>query len=246
MQARTERQVVTREHVLIVTTDWMTSRGCEHVLELAGYRVTAHVTVGDVALADLGDGDPELALIENDIRNMRVVRACESAGVPMVYVHRPLTGAAWNANAPRLEGRPVAHLIAPFQEAQLVSTVATALGRSSAKSLQAVVSRRTWLADADSTPTARGVQTLTRRQRQVVHLLLGGGSVATIAEDLELSQITIRGHLNRIYQKLDVTSQIDLGRAMRNARKSRGRESRVVSEDEAITRTVHREKVQRV
>ena len=137
---------MTSAHVLIVTTDWITGRGCEQSLEVAGYRVTAHTTAGDRAVADLRRDLPALTLIENDRRNIPVARVCESAGVPMVYVHRLLTGDAWHGNPPGLDGRPVAHLMTPFNEAQLLNTVATALGRSSSWRGPSVPPTRAWRA----------------------------------------------------------------------------------------------------
>lgn len=51
---------------------------------------------------------------------------------------------------------------------------------------------------------------LSRRERDVVALLLQGDRVASIATKLYVSTETVRGHLKRVYRKVGVRSQIEL------------------------------------
>jgi DNA-binding CsgD family transcriptional regulator len=51
---------------------------------------------------------------------------------------------------------------------------------------------------------------LSRRERDVVALLLEGDRVASIATKLYVSPETVRGHLKRVYRKVGVRSQIEL------------------------------------
>jgi DNA-binding CsgD family transcriptional regulator len=51
---------------------------------------------------------------------------------------------------------------------------------------------------------------LTRREREVLVRLLGGRRVRTIANELYLSESTVRGHLSAAFRKLGVASQVEL------------------------------------
>lgn len=51
--------------------------------------------------------------------------------------------------------------------------------------------------------------TLTRREREVLSMLVAGNTSATIAETLVISSETIRTHVQRILRKLEVHSQAD-------------------------------------
>jgi DNA-binding NarL/FixJ family response regulator len=48
---------------------------------------------------------------------------------------------------------------------------------------------------------------LTRRQADVLHLLWQGRPNTQIADALEISQHTVRHHLEEIYKRLDVSSR---------------------------------------
>lgn len=54
------------------------------------------------------------------------------------------------------------------------------------------------------------VETLTRREREVLALLLDGRRVASISRTLYLSEHTVRNHLKAIFRKLDTHSQTEL------------------------------------
>jgi DNA-binding CsgD family transcriptional regulator len=55
-----------------------------------------------------------------------------------------------------------------------------------------------------------GVETLTRRERDVLALLLDGRRVASIAQSLFLSEHTVRNHLKAVFRKLGAHSQTEL------------------------------------
>jgi pimeloyl-ACP methyl ester carboxylesterase/DNA-binding CsgD family transcriptional regulator len=61
---------------------------------------------------------------------------------------------------------------------------------------------------ADEASTASGLTgTLTQRERQVFDLLCEGLANARIAEELSISEKTVRNHLSRLYEKLGVRSR---------------------------------------
>jgi DNA-binding CsgD family transcriptional regulator len=51
---------------------------------------------------------------------------------------------------------------------------------------------------------------LSAREREVLALLAKGSRVQAIAEQLFISQHTVRNHLKAIYRKMDVSSQSEL------------------------------------
>ena len=53
---------------------------------------------------------------------------------------------------------------------------------------------------------------LTEREAAVMELIYRGRSKAYIAEELCISENTVRGHAKRVYRKLDVHSKDDLQR----------------------------------
>jgi PAS domain S-box-containing protein len=62
---------------------------------------------------------------------------------------------------------------------------------------------------------ARTLGALSDRQQEVVRLLQDGARVPTIAQELYLSQSTVRNHLSAIFRKFGVASQEELLRALR-------------------------------
>lgn len=66
--------------------------------------------------------------------------------------------------------------------------------------------------ERESSPIATGSRgrPLSRREQDVVRLLLRGDRVPSIAQQLWLTQSTVRNHLYSIYRKLGVKSQQEL------------------------------------
>ena len=64
---------------------------------------------------------------------------------------------------------------------------------------------------------------LTSREWAVLTRLLDGQRAAAIAEDLVVSQSTVRNHLSAIYAKLRVDGQVALIRTLRQEKGERGR-----------------------
>jgi DNA-binding NarL/FixJ family response regulator len=78
------------------------------------------------------------------------------------------------------------------------------------------VHRRTRKGSAHGT----GVDTLTERERQVADLVVDRRTNPQIAAELFLSLKTVETHLRNIFRKLDVSSRVELARAVERARRS--------------------------
>lgn len=60
--------------------------------------------------------------------------------------------------------------------------------------------------------------TLTRRERDIVNLLADGASNKQVAEELDISERTVKGHLSNVFMKLGVSDRLNLVLYLRGAR----------------------------
>ncbi|MEE9386746.1 MAG: response regulator [Nannocystaceae bacterium] len=65
--------------------------------------------------------------------------------------------------------------------------------------------------------TAEEYAVLTRREREIIVTLIRNGSVSEIASILFISRHTVRNHLQAVYKKLHVSSQLELVRKVMGA-----------------------------
>ena len=88
------------------------------------------------------------------------------------------------------------------------------------RAVRAVAAGQVWLSPSAASVAVQSVRAraesdsamrlrfgLTRRERQLVELLVGGLSNAEIAATLVLAEKTVKNHLNHVYAKLGVTSR---------------------------------------
>jgi DNA-binding CsgD family transcriptional regulator len=72
------------------------------------------------------------------------------------------------------------------------------------------------------TSDGRGVTALTARELEVARLVVGRKTNPQIAAELFLSQKTVESHLRNIFRKIDVSSRVDLARAVERADRTVG------------------------
>jgi DNA-binding CsgD family transcriptional regulator len=72
------------------------------------------------------------------------------------------------------------------------------------------------------TSDGRGVTALTARELEVARLVVGRKTNPQIAAELFLSQKTVETHLRNIFRKIDVSSRVDLARAVERADRTVG------------------------
>ena len=220
--------------VLIVDEEWLVARGVQKTLEMEGYVVTGVVSSAHDALISVEQRRPDLALIDIVIAGPvdGVNLACllrERHGIPAIFLtahtDRPVMQRALGAS-------PLGCIVKPIQESQLLSSVrlataalATPVFATTAEDDDAPGGqpasddadtprqgqvRQVARVLSDWPPRSSKRQQLTRRELEVVRVLLDNGRVASIAEELGLRPATVRNHLSRIYRKLGVHSQVEL------------------------------------
>lgn len=72
------------------------------------------------------------------------------------------------------------------------------------------IARKVLGAFHDTAPPAVAEQDLSRREREILELLLRGLSNMEIAADLSISVPTVKVHIRHIYKKLHVRCRVDL------------------------------------
>ena len=78
--------------------------------------------------------------------------------------------------------------------------------------------------------SAKGIPLLTRREEQVVNMVVEGLSNHEIAGKLGVSAHTVKNHLFRIYEKLGISNRMELNLYATGSRE-RSRGSSITTED---------------
>jgi PAS domain S-box-containing protein len=132
--------------------------------------------------------------------------------IPVVVKLLPMVGAAGGASA----------LLWLIQSSPAASGNGSGVRQrvleESLRRIGAEISRLGFAAEAPTPAEARefpGRERLSPRELEVVGLLLEGHRVVSIADELGVSEHTVRNHLKSIFRKLDVHSQADLVRHVR-------------------------------
>jgi DNA-binding NarL/FixJ family response regulator len=73
--------------------------------------------------------------------------------------------------------------------------------------------RRTRAGKADGT----GIETLTERELEIARLIVDRRTNTQIAAELFLSKKTVESHIRNLFHKLDVSSRVDVARAVERA-----------------------------
>ena len=171
---------------------------------------------------------PTLGLISADdttpIGADPAVSLCASQQVPVIWVS---STEGWERPLQLFSIRTVGVLVQPVHETQLLAATASALAFLARGDLATSGSSRD---ESSSHPISRAqletivggldAKPLTRRQSDIVLMLLDGERVCTIAERFGVECSSVRAHLHRIYEKLAVHSQTQLVRLVRTGTRS--------------------------
>lgn len=161
------------------------------------------------AVVALHDGDGARAAE----RALKAAVIAEKAGAPIeAALARTLAGRALAQMGQKAEA---------ISELQAAATELDACGairyRDAAERELGKLGQRRHRRSQPGKANGRGVETLTARELQVAQLVVDRKTNPQIAAELFLSNKTVETHLRNIFRKLDVTSRVELARAVERA-----------------------------
>jgi ATP/maltotriose-dependent transcriptional regulator MalT len=165
--------------------------------------------------------------------SLAAARLALDAGVPTTAVERALEAAGafeaaealWDAARARtLAGRALARSGDSDRAALELERAATAFDsfgslryRDQAERELGKLGRRVHRRTRPGKTDGKGIETLTARELQVARLVVDRKTNPEIAAELFLSNKTVESHLRNIFHKLNVTSRVELARAVERA-----------------------------
>lgn len=191
----------TRPVIAIVDDDISIRESLEPLLELSGWRVRSF----DCASAFLDWVAPEgpgcllldVSLPDLNGLDLQAQIADERPQMPIIFLTGygdvPMTVRAMKAGA-------VEFLTKPFEEDVLLAAVGRAIERS-----RALVAERSGRKALDARYAS-----LSRREREVMHLIVAGLLNKQVGGELGISEITVKAHRGRLMDKMQAASFADL------------------------------------
>jgi len=199
--------------VLLVDDNAIVRRGVASLLaEMEGLEVVGEASDGREAIARAAELKPDVVCL--DVR-MPVMNGVEAAGplserakVLMLSYSEDeelVTGAIRNgASGYLVHGR-----FEPEELAERIVAVARGEMVLSPAVTPAVFDALRRAPGPDNDEDELGLGSLTAREREVLNLLARGKSNRDIAEELFITNKTVKNHLSRVYEKLDVHSRAE-------------------------------------
>jgi DNA-binding NarL/FixJ family response regulator len=186
--------------ILVVDDDPKVATMLRAALVAAGHLVPRIVGCSEDLEPALRAVEPDLVLMDVDLGEG--VSGIDAAArvppeVPVLFVS---AHADSETLALARERRPAGFVVKPFDAIQLRAAVEMALARPAPRAR-----RKT-----STLPAVPGVDTLSTREREVLHHLLDNRRAPAIAKALFISHHTVRNHLKSIFSKLRVSSQQEL------------------------------------
>jgi FixJ family two-component response regulator len=191
----------TRPVVAVVDDDISVREALEALLDLAGWRVRTF----DCARAFLDWAGPEgsgcllldVSLPDLNGLDLQAQIADERPDMPIIFLTGygdvPMTVRAMKAGA-------VEFLTKPFDDNVLLAAVERAIERS-----ETLVGERRSRTDLDARYAS-----LSRREREVMHLIVAGLLNKQVGGELGISEITVKAHRGRLMDKMQAASFADL------------------------------------
>jgi DNA-binding NarL/FixJ family response regulator len=196
--------------------------GVRAVLERDGFRVVAEAKHADEAVKAAVSERPEVCLIDVGMPGGGIAAAEEIVRrVPDTYVVMLSASKEDRDVFDALRAGASGYLLKDMNPNRLPAAVRGVVNGEAAlpRTLTAQLIREyRGRNDRRRLPRLRG-ESLTDRERDVLHLLVDRSSSAKIAERLRISQVTVRRHVSEIVRKLEASDREDAIRIVQDARR---------------------------
>jgi DNA-binding NarL/FixJ family response regulator len=228
--SNSETSLFPKATIMVVEDEWIVARDVQQQLQSLGFEVAEPIANGEEALGLAVRQRPDLVVIDIGLADgtdglTLTERIRRGANPPQVVVLTARSDSEAMARA--CAAGAAGYVVKPFMGAQLLSAVLVGLARGrqertereerrqAASSLQAIAGDLVKREEGGES-RANLMAQLSTREQHIVRLLAEHHRPRSVATELGISYHTVRNHLRRIFRKLNVSSQSELLRVLKD------------------------------
>lgn len=182
----------------------MLREGLSRSMSEHGFDVVGEARDGVEAVNMASNLAPDIVLMDVSMPEMDGVEACRQvrASVPQTRVVMLTMHADQEVLANAIRAGACGYLVKDCSTEEIADAVRMAANGDTALSPQLAASMLDEVRKLDKTPP-REERVVTKREEEVLQFIADGCSTSEVAEQMYISQKTVKNHLASIYQKLD-------------------------------------------
>ena len=191
--------------VLLADDHRMLREGLRRSLTEEGFEIVGEAENGEQAVRMVAELEPDVVLMDVSMPEMDGVEATRLIGgsvtntlVIMLTMH-----ADQEVLADAIRAGASGYLVKDCSTEEIADAIRTALQGDTALSPQLAATMLDEVRRLDVPDTSEEDRVITKREEEVLQLIADGCSTPEVAEQLYISQKTVKNHLASIYQKLD-------------------------------------------
>jgi DNA-binding NarL/FixJ family response regulator len=191
--------------LLLADDHRMLREGLRRSMTDAGFDVVGEASDGDEAVRMVDELRPDVVLMDVSMPDVDGVEATRQirASVPDVRVVMLTMHADQSVLADAIRAGASGYLVKDCSTDEVASAVRMAAAGDTALTPQLAASMLDEVRRLDTAAAAGEEKIVTRREEEVLQLIADGCSTTEVAQQLYISQKTVKNHLASIYQKLD-------------------------------------------
>jgi DNA-binding NarL/FixJ family response regulator len=191
--------------LLLADDHRMLREGLRRSMTDAGFDVVGEASDGDEAVRMVDELRPDVVLMDVSMPDVDGVEATRQirANVPDVRVVMLTMHADQSVLADAIRAGASGYLVKDCSTDEVASAVRMAAAGDTALTPQLAASMLDEVRRLDTAAAADEEKIVTRREEEVLQLIADGCSTTEVAQQLYISQKTVKNHLASIYQKLD-------------------------------------------